>query len=804
MIHYQNGTFVLSTAHTSYIFRTMETGHLEHLYYGKILNFGLASAGESFVQRDKLFENTIRALTVKHANLNGCAIAYDKQHPNICMNDIDLEVSAAGTGDMRSPFMELIWADGSRTADMFFESYEILEGKPQTGSLPGAYAEDGESQVQTLRVTLKEKYQPVTLDLYYSVFPDCDVITRSCVLCNHGEAPVQIERLMSAQLDLNGSGYVMTTFGGDWAREMNRTDTPVAAGRVVNTSRTGFSSNHSNPFVMLFEQGSSEDFGQGYACNLIYSGAHMETAEVNSQYQTRFLAGISADQFSWTLLQGETFETPEAVLTYSDCGYGGISGHMHRFVREHVVRGQWKKKERPVLLNSWEASYFNFTEHALLKLAKAGRDAGIELFVMDDGWFGQRNDDLRSLGDWQVNTKKLPGGIKGLSEKIENMGMLFGIWVEPEMVNEDSNLYRAHPDWAVRIPGRDHVEGRHQMLLDLTREEVQEYLIKAMSDVFSAGKISYVKWDMNRNFSDIYSNTLKPEQQGEFLHRYILGLYRILNELTARFPHILFESCASGGNRFDLGMLCFMPQIWASDDTDAISRCYIQNGLSYGYPQSTFGAHVSSCPNHQTLRTTPLETRFAVAAMGVLGYECNLAEMKKEELTAIKEQISLYKKWRKTLQFGQLYRIGGKLSGQNSTNLIEWNIVSEDQKTAVAVMVQETVKPHTSQLVLRTKGLAEDMIYHFYGRELKYDIRRFGDLVNMVSPVHIKKDSLVHHAVAQFIKMDGEKEDYLLSGHVLNNAGVALAQGFAGTGYGAQTRLYQDFDARMYFCEKAE
>ena len=290
-------------------------------------------------------------------------------------------------------------------------------------TLPGAYAEES-GQAQTLCVTLQEKYQPVILKLYYTVFPACDVITRRCVLINNGTEPVKIRRLMSAQLDMNGTGYVLTSFHGDWAREMNRFDMPVTAGQVVNTSRTGFSSNHANPFVMLFEEGSSEEHGQGYACNLIYSGAHMESVQVNSQYQTRFLAGISSDQFSWTLEAGEQFETPEAALTFSDCGYSGISQHMHKFVREHVVRGAWKKKERPVLLNSWEASYFNFTEHALLKLARAGKEAGIELFVMDDGWFGQRNDDLRSLGDWEVNTKKLPGGIRGLSEKIEKMGIL--------------------------------------------------------------------------------------------------------------------------------------------------------------------------------------------------------------------------------------------------------------------------------------------------------------------------------------------------------------------------------------------
>ena len=792
MVKIFDKVFVLETATTTYAFQVLDTGHLEHLYYGK---------------RIPINEEVVQAISVKHVSLNGCAIQYDKEHPALCMNDMMLEVSGRGTGDMRSPLAELVFADGSSTVDFVYEAHELLEGKRELETLPSAYAE-GEA-VQTLRIVLKEKYMPVKLELYYSIFSDCDVITRSCKLVNEGQESVQIKGLMSMQLDVNGSGMVMTSFHGDWAREMNRSDTPVKGGRVVNTSATGFSSNHANPFVMLFAEGSSEEAGEGYGFNLIYSGPHMELAEVSSQGQTRVLAGISPEQFSWMLERGESFETPEAVMTFSDSGYSKISQNMHRFVREHIVRGVWKKRERPVLLNSWEASYFNITESSLLKLAKAGKEAGIELFVMDDGWFGERNNDTCSLGDWEVNTKKLPSGVKGLADKIVKMGLMFGIWVEPEMVNEDSNLYREHPDWAIKHPSRCHGEGRHQMLLDLSRTEVQDYLIEAMSKVFASGDITYVKWDMNRNFSDVYSAALAAERQGELLHRYMLGLYRVMGELVKRFPNILFEGCASGGNRFDLGIFCYMPQIWASDNSDAISRCYIQNGLSYGYPQSVIGAHVSSCPNHQTLRNTPLETRFAVASVGVLGYECNLAEMKKEEVDAIKEQIALYKKWRKTLQFGQLYRIGGKLTGASldvglpgNNNLVEWNVVSEDGEKAVAVMVQETVKPHTSQITLRTKGLIPENMYHFTTRTLKHDIKLFGDLVNMISPVHIKKDSLVHNTVAKFIKMDGETEDYTLPGSVLNNCGVALAQSFAGTGYNQGTRVYQDFDARMYFMEK--
>ena len=792
MVKAFDNIFVLETKETTYALQVMDTGHLEHLYYGK----SIPMDGE-----------VARAISGKHVNLNGCAVQYDKEHPALCMNDVLLEVSGRGTGDFRSPFVELDFADGNTTVDFVFESYEIMEGKRELESLPSAYAE-GE-QAQTLKIVLREKYMSVKLELYYSVFEDCNVITRSCKLANEGADALRIKRLMSMQLDLNGSNLVMTSFHGDWAREMNRVDVPVRGGRVVNTSSTGFSSNHANPFVMLFSEGSSEDAGEGYGFHLIYSGPHMELAEVSSQGQTRFLTGISPEQFSWKLEEGESFETPEAVMTFSDRGYGKMSENMHRFVREHIVRGPWKKRERPVLLNSWEASYFNITESSLLKLAKAGKDAGVELFVMDDGWFGERDNDTCSLGDWEVNTKKLPGGIKGLADKVVKLGLMFGIWVEPEMVNEDSNLYREHPDWAIKHPSRNHGEGRHQMLLDLSRVEVQDYLIEAMSKVFSAGDITYVKWDMNRNFSDVYSTALDAALQGELLHRYIMGLYRVMGELVKKFPHILFEGCASGGNRFDLGILCYMPQIWASDNSDAISRCYIQNGLSYGYPQSVMGAHVSSCPNHQTLRNTPLETRFAVASMGVLGYEYNLAEMKKEELEAIKEQIALYKKWRKTLQFGQMYRIGGKLAENTlqvglseNQNLVSWNIVSQDGKEAVAVMVQDTVKPHISQITLRTKGLVPEYMYHFTNRILKYDIKLFGDLVNMISPIHIKKDSLVHNAVAKFIKMDGEVEDYTLPGSVLNNCGIALAQSFAGTGYNPNTRLYKDFDARMYFMEK--
>lgn len=481
-------------------------------------------------------------------------------------------------------------------------------------------------------------------------------------------------------------------------------------------------------------------------------------------------------------------------MTYSFEGYGAMSRQMHCFVREHIVRGVWKAKTRPVMMNSWEAAYFDISERKLLNLAKAGKTAGVELFVVDDGWFGTRNDDTQSLGDWTENKKKLPGGLKQLGEKIKALGMDFGIWVEPEMVNVKSRLYEKHPDYVICIPGKDHSEGRNQRILDLTRVDVQDYVIEEMSRVFASADISYVKWDMNRIFTDYYSAKLPAERQQEMAHRYVMGLYRCMKTLTARFPKILFEGCASGGNRFDLGILCYFPQIWASDNTDALCRTQIQLGYSYGYPMSVVSAHVSGTPNHQTLRVTPLETRFHVAAFGICGYECNFCDMKKEELGVVKAQITLYKQWRDVLQKGEFYRI-------SEGDQIRWICVSEDKKQAVGFFMQTLVQPNTAQAVFCAKGLDPDLTYHFYGRKMEYDIRDFGDLINTVAPVHIRQGSLMHQAAAKFMKLSGETEDYELSGAALMYSGVQLMPAFGGTGYTEGMRVFKDFDSRLYFME---
>ncbi len=781
MIFVRDNNFILNTKNTSYAFGTTKEGMLEHLHYGSRVSVD-----------DETAADALRAMHEKISHGKGTAVTYEPGSVT-ATEDMLLEVSSLGKGDYREPFAIIEYADGSRTTDFIFDSYEVYEGPVSAKTLPTAVS-DGEEKSGCLRVTLKDRHKPVYLDMYYTVFENCDVIGRRSTVRNEGEEPVKLLKLMSTQVDIDDCGLTFTTFGGNWAREMHRHDTVVTHGTLVNNTFAGVSSNRNNPFVMLTYPDTCESSGEGYGFNLIYSGNHYESAGVGSFYKTRFLSGIDPTYFSVILNKGENFEAPEAVMTFSAKGYRGISLNMQHFVRRHIVRGEYKYKHRPILLNSWEAAYFNINESRLLSLARKAAEAGIELFVMDDGWFGERNDDTCSLGDWYVNKKKLPGGIEGLAAKIHELGLDFGIWVEPEMICENSDLFRAHPEYAMKIPGRDHSDCRNQMVLDLTNPEVVEYVKNAMRSVFSCKGVNYVKWDMNRLLSDVFSGVLSPERQGETAHRYVLGLYNILKTLTEEFPHILFEGCASGGDRFDLGILCYMPQIWGSDDTDAMERTKIQTGYSYGYPMSTVTAHVSACPNHQTLRNTPLDTRFNVAAFGVFGYEINLCECTSEDFKAIKQQVATYKEWRDVFFFGDFYRVGEK----------QWMAVSPDKKRAVAMVWNEMCNPNDFYGKLRTVGLEDSFDYHVFNIQLKHNIKEFGDLVNQVAPFHIRKDSFLHNTIARFYKMDGEVEDYVVSGSLLNNAGIKLTQAFGGTGYNGETRLFQDFASRLYFIEAVD
>ena len=770
--------FVLETARTTYCFRILPTGQPEQLYYGKKLP--IQAHGD------------LEPLCEQHAFAPGNTTVYDAGHPELSLEDVCLEFSGLGKGDLREPMLELVNPDGSRTSDFLYESHTVDDAQPSQQPLPGSYAEDG--RAERLCVTYRDRNTGLALELHYYVWADCDCICRKCVLRNDTEAAVGIERLLSMQLDLPRKDLSVTSFRGAWAREMGKFTVCLPAGKYTVESRGGASSNRCNPFFMVHSADCTEQAGDCWGFNLVYSGNHYAGIEVSPFGKTRVVSGIQPLGFSWKLGPGERFETPEAVLSYAADGFAGLSRNMHFFVREHIVRGRWKHKTRPVLLNSWEACYFNISESSLISLAKAGRDVGVELFVMDDGWFGERSDDTRALGDWEPNKKKLPGGLGSLAKKITALGLDFGIWVEPEMVNVNSRLYEAHPDWVMAIPGRHHSEGRNQRLLDLANPEVQDFLIEKMTAVFSSAQITYVKWDCNRNFSDVFSPHLPAERQGETAHRYILGLYRVMDALTKRFPDILFEGCASGGNRFDPGILCYFPQIWASDDTDALARADIQEGYSYGYPQSVIGAHISSCPNHQTLRDTPLDTRLNVAAFGLLGYEYDLRDLSAGKRKKLKTQIETYKQWRDVLQWGQFYRVRGG-------NDRQWCCVSPDGKRAVGLLLRELMIPNDPNHIFFARGLDEDQTYRFSNVPRPVDVKRFGTLVNTRAPFHIKQDSLIHDVMARVMRMPGETEEHIVSGAALMYAGVKLKQAFSATGYDERVRFYPDFFSRLYFME---
>lgn len=791
MIVTNNNVFLLQTKNTAYMFRRLESGHLEHLHYGGLL---FPNKNDCLNHLDEV------AATVapKHFNGAGNLNNYSDEHSSVMLEQLTLEMSSFGKGDIRDPFVELTYADGSSTVDFLYECHKVTDGKKPLSTLPSSYAEDVavlDDKIQQLVVTLKDKEYGARLKLIYSVFPECDVITRSAVLSNESKEDIRIDRILSTCVDFNSPSHKFTSFHGRWADEMGKYESICSGGKVVSEElAAGESGSRSNPLVIVSSPSADDFSGDCYGFNLIYSGNHYEALSSNGNSMSRFVSGIQPVGFSWILAPGSKFEAPEAVMTYSDKGMNAMSINMQDFVREHIVRGTWKKKERPILINSWEASYFNITQNSLVSLAKEAKKCGIELFVMDDGWFGKRNNDNSSLGDWYENKKKLPGGIKELANKITDLGMSFGLWVEPEMVNEDSDLYRSHPEWAVTVPGHPHSKGRNQMNLDLTRDDVQDYVIDTMKKVFSSGKVSYVKWDMNRIFSDRYSTALAPEKQGEFQHRYYIGLYRIMKELTESFPEILFEGCSAGGNRFDLGILCYFPQIWGSDDTDAMCRVDIQRGYSYGYPASTIGAHVSACPNHQTLNTVPMETRFEVAAAGCFGYELNLCDMSEADKKLVSDQVEFYKKHRKLFQFGDYYRLP-----DNS-----YIIVSKDKTKAVAFVVEKNARPNNDYRCLRTVGLDDYKLYNMTGRKVPHSLKDFGSLVNTQTPIHVKQDGILHTIMDKVVNMSGEEQKETATGASFNNHGVALNSSFCGTGNNEGTRIMRTGDTRLYVFEEVK
>lgn len=674
VIEVKDAVFGLHTEHTSYLFKVDAYQHLQHIHYGTRVRIEDADA-----------------LSLKNTVPYGDSVTID-ENGGMCLDSLPFEWSGNGRGDYRpSPFAAV--TKESTTSDFLYNSYEILEGDAVLKDLPSSY--DAE---ETLVIHMIDAVMHAKLDLYYSVYPHADVIARWAEIINEGDEIV-LHRMMSYCLDLNEEDLVLMTFKGQWAGEVHTTESQLVNGTFVSGADHGFSSSACNPGFLIRKKNTGEESGQAWGFNLVWSGSHHEYVSTDELGCTRVMAGFSDDRLNVALAKGQHFATPEAVMTYSNHGLNDLSHHFHDFVNDHIVRGPWQRKERPILINSWEGFFFDFNETKILSLASQAEKLGIELFVLDDGWFGKRNDDHAGLGDYSTNLQKLPHDIRGLSDRIHALGMQFGLWFEPEAVNPDSDLYHQHPDWAMHDAYSD-TYGRHEFLLDLTKKEVQDYIITNVSRILDEARIDYVKWDMNRQMAG---------QDGAYDIEYIKALYHILDAVFTPRPQILFESCSSGGNRFDLGMMCYSPQIWGSDDTDPMERLDIQKGYSYLYPQSTWGAHVSMAPHDQTMRDTPLSTRFHVAAYGQLGYELNTAELSETEKEEIKGQIAYYKKHRSLFQYGTFDRTDLSVEKEQFT--------VRNETEAISTKYRRLVHASPKQESLQVAHLEENAVYDVEGRE---------------------------------------------------------------------------------------
>lgn len=690
-------TFTLQTKNTTYQMKADEKGVLLHTYYGE--------KTDSF---DKSY-------LIRYGDRGFSGNPYEEggHDRTYSLDTLPQEYSCFGTGDYRIAALRVKNADGSQAVSLRYDSHEIREGKYTLPGLPAAYGTKEEAQ--TLTVALKDRESGLKVLLHYGVFEELDVITRAAEIVNDGQTAVTLQKAASLCLDWQTGSYDWLTFYGRHAMERNLQRSGIAHGAQSVGSVRGASSHHYNPFVMVCGPNADEERGECYGFSFVYSGEFLMETEKDQMDQTRLICGIHPDNFAWILNPGERFTAPEVLMAYSGEGQGKVSRIFHRMIREHVCRGEWKERRRPVLINNWEGTYFDFTGDKLVSIAAEAAKLGVELFVMDDGWFGKRDDDNSGLGDWYPNEKKLGCSLKELGERIEKLGMQFGIWFEPECVSQDSDLYRAHPDWAVRIPGRKPVLSRNQMILDFSREEVQDYIIERLSEILQGAPISYVKWDFNRSICDKFSHMLSADRQGEMAHRFVLGLYRVLEALVTAFPHVLFEGCSGGGGRFDAGMLYYTPQIWCSDDTDAVERLQIQYGTSFGYPVSAVGAHVSAVPNHQTGRVTPLSTRGCVAMAGTFGYELDVNKMTPEEKEEVKRQINVFKSCCDVIQYGEYYRLTSPLTGSCTV----WETVTADGAKALVSAVYHHVQANPVPVIVRLKGLDADARYRIELTRLK-------------------------------------------------------------------------------------
>ena len=689
----ESNIFHISSNKTSYILKILDTGHVSHLYWGRRIN----SSKVSYIVND----------------IN--RVSYISDTDNI--KDFKLEITpqeypSYGNTDLRSPAFELKFEDGSTVTDLRYNSHRIYKGKNLLDGLPSTYVENN-NESTTLEIYMKDNIKKLTVILTYTIFEEMNVITRSVKFINESYEEIKILRALSANIDFHDDKYEMIQLSGAWSRERHISRNKLREGSQSIESRRGASGHGQNPFIALVRSDTTEHMGDAYGLSLIYSGNFYANVEVDMHSNARTQIGINPFDFEWIMKGNEEFQTPEVVLAYSNEGLNGMSQIYHDLYRKRLCRGKFRDSVRPILINNWEATYFDFDETKIKEIANKASKLGVELFVLDDGWFGERNDDTSSLGDWFANEKKIKGGLKKLAEDINDMNLKFGLWLEPEMISKNSELYKKHPDWCIHVHGRLRSEARHQFVLDLSRDDVCEYIIESVSRVLNSAPISYVKWDMNRNMTEIGSTFLSSERQRETAHRYMLGLYKILEVITMRFPDVLFESCAGGGGRFDPGMLYYMPQIWASDDTDAIERINIQFGTSMVYPTSTIGCHVSAVPNHQVERMTSIETRGTVAMFGNFGYELDVTNLTEEEEIEISNQINLYKEIREVINFGRIYRLISSVEDNEAA----WMNISEDNKNIIVSYVRKMSEPNVIFKRLKLIGLDENSKYRIKGSE---------------------------------------------------------------------------------------
>ena len=689
-IDHETGLITLHTLHTSYQMWADGQGVVHHLYYGPAI-------GGSDLRGLEFYSD---------CGFSPQPAGMDRQR-DYSLDTLCQEYTGSGVGDYRIGCLRLAGPDGSRAADLRFVSAEAVPGKYALPGLPAACAEDG--ACETLRLKLRDAVHGLTVTLLYGVFAQADVITRAALLENEGSGPIRLDKAASACLDLPFGPWELIHFHGRHCMERQPERVPLSHNIQTLRSARGASSHQHNPFAILAAPHTTEEAGECLGAMLVWSGNFKIECEVSQMQSTRLVAGVSDDDFSWTLEPGGQFAAPEVLFCYSDQGLSELSARYHRFLQRHIIRSPWRDKPRPILINNWEATYMDFDAQRIWDIARQARDLGVEMLVLDDGWFGERSDDSSGLGDWQFNEKKLGCTFDQLIGRVREMGLLFGLWIEPEMVCANTALYAAHPDWALTIPGRAPATGRSQLVLDLGRPEVVDYLYNLFHRLLAEHDIAYIKWDMNRNLTDVYSRALPPERQGEAAYRYMLGLYSLLDRLTRDFPQVLFEGCAGGGGRFDAGMLCYCPQIWCSDDTDAIHRIKIQYGTSFGYPPCAMGSHISASPNHQTGRSTLLSTRAVVAMAGTFGYELDLQKLTADEKEMVKAQIVRYKQLQPLLLEGRCERLTDAVT---DTCFTAWQFTAPDRSRAAVSVVVIDPQANPWPIHIRLRGLDPQALYH--------------------------------------------------------------------------------------------